>query len=186
MATERKVEEYRKYTLISAFFKGEYIGRVSKGKDLILEIKGHGIDEVMERLKQHVDEIFAKLIAPDAADPETQQYIDAFKRIVNNLSDGHCAMLKAHYHAPEQTITATELAAAALYRNYGAANLQYGLVGKMLYEELPTHLPTRGDGTPIFTYALATAGESSGPEDHWRWKLRPQVACAIEVLGLQN
>lgn len=186
MATERKVEDYRKYTLISAFFKGEYIGRVSKGKEQILELKGAGIDEVMGRLKQHVDEIFAKLIAPGAADPETQQYIDAFKRIVNNLSDGHCAMLKAHYHAPDQTITATELAAAALYRNYGAANLQYGIVGKMLFEELPTNLPTRADGTPIYTYALATAGDSAGPEDHWRWKLRPPVAVAIETLGLQN
>ena len=93
-------------------------------------------------------------------------------------------MLKAPYRAPNQTITATELATAAGYKSYSAANLQYGNVGKALYEELPVEIPAREDGSLIYTSALATAGEKTEAEVHWAWKLRPEVAYAIEHLGL--
>ena len=103
---------------------------------------------------------------------------------MKKLSDSHVAMLKAHHRASDQTLTATELAAAAGYSSYSATNLQYGNVGKYLYEALPTELSTRADGSLVYTSALATAGERTGAEEHWRWKLRPQVAFAIETLGL--
>ena len=186
MLTKRTVEQYRNHVLLSAYFRNEYVGRVSKSGEVLFEVKGTGIDNNLQQLRVFVDERLAQLTAPGVKAPEVQGYIDAFTRIVKKLSAGHAAMLKAHYEAPEQTITATELAAAANYRNYSAANLQYGIVGKALFDELPIPLPTRKDGTPIYTFALAEAGERSGDEDHWHWKMRPQVATALEHLGLTD
>ena len=67
---------------------------------------------------------------------------------------------------------------------HGAANLQYGFVGKYLFEELPTPLEIRKDGTPIYTMALATGVDRQGEEHEWRWQMRPEVAAAIRYLGL--
>ena len=96
-------------------------------------------------------------------------------------------MLKAHYHAKDQMITATQLAEAAGYANHNAANLHYGRVGYLLNEELPIKLQRRKkDDKPIATFALATAGDQKGAEEYWTWKLRPGVAYAIERLGLHT
>lgn len=83
-------------------------------------------------------------------------------------------------------ITATELARAAGYAHYSAVNLQYGLVGKMLWEELPTQLDTGPGGEPIYTSALAAPGDRAGPEAHWVWRMRPEVVGALVKLGLNN
>jgi hypothetical protein len=95
-------------------------------------------------------------------------------------------MLKAHYIAPSRSITATQLATAGNYKNWSSANLHYGLLGKRLYEELPIRLPMRTDGTLIYTCALATEGDLSQTEKQWQWKMRPEVAAAIDYLGLFN
>ena len=95
-------------------------------------------------------------------------------------------MIKAHYRAPNQSLTATQLADAATYAGYRAVNLQYGFVGKRLWEEIPTPLPVDEAGDPIYTFALADAGERSRSRDEWVWKLRPELAAAIELLGLHN
>ena len=108
----------------------------------------------------------------------------AFRHILPRLSEGHRAMLKAHFHAPDRIITATQLARAAGYHGHGAANLQYGFVGRYLFEELPTPLEIRKDGTPIYTMALATGVDRQGEEHEWRWQMRPEVAAAIRYLGL--
>jgi hypothetical protein len=43
-----------------------------------------------------------------------------------NLPSSHFAMLRAQCRAPNTAITATQLAEAADYESYHAANLQYG------------------------------------------------------------
>ena len=53
-----------------------------------------------------------------------------------------------------------------------------------MHEELLMPLPQRKDGTSIYTYALATAGDTMGEEENWIWKPRPEVSAAIENLGL--
>lgn len=95
-------------------------------------------------------------------------------------------MIRAHYRAPDHRITATLLADAAGYASYSPANLHYGTIGRLLYEELPMELPVRKDGSLIYTYMLAVAGDKSGPEEHWVWQMRPEVAAAVEVLGLNK
>jgi len=95
-------------------------------------------------------------------------------------------MLRAHYNAPDRCITATQLAEAADYRGYQAANLQYGRVGLLLYGELPVVLPRRAsDGKLIFTCALAEATDQrSDDETQWIWRMRPHVAEALAAAKL--
>ena len=67
-----------------------------------------------------------------------------------------------------------------------AANLQYGSIGQALYEELPAFLQQQRKqiGTLGYIGALAEAEDSSGPREVWVWKMRPEVASALEELGL--
>ena len=114
----------------------------------------------------------------------------AFMRVHPN--DGQMAMLKAHLNAPDQILTATQLAVAAGKDNYGYANLQYGLLARdlakeMEFDPLEVYAST---SEPIWTYALATGvsdGASAEPTDEyveWRWKLRPQLVEALTSLGI--
>lgn len=184
MTTNRKHETYRNHDLISAFFKGEFGGRVIQRGKTLLEISGGGIDENLVKLRAFVDQRMAELTASDAPPPKVEAYVAAFRHILPRLSEGHRAMLKAHFHAPGRIITATQLARAAGYHGHGAANLQYGFVGRYLFEALPTPLESRKDGTPIYTMALATGVDRQGEEHEWRWQMRPEVAAAVRLLGL--
>jgi hypothetical protein len=186
MSKDRVVEDYRQHKLLSTFHEGKYKGLVRKDKELLSEIEGDGIESVLQSLRDFVDARFVTIAENRTQDPESSEYVKAFRAIRSGLSDGHFAMLKAHYLAPNRGITATQLSEAAGYLHYGAANLQYGIVGKKIYEELPTKLLVRKDGTLIYTSALATAGDQDGDEGYWVWKMRPQVAAAIEVLGLNT
>src|SRR5450631_1533843 len=53
-----------------------------------------------------------------APKPTAKAYLAALRKILPTLSDGHLAMLKAHYHAPNRVLTATQLAEAAGYSGY--------------------------------------------------------------------
>ncbi len=71
-----------------------------------------------------------------------------------------------------------------------AANLQYGAIGQALYEQLPAFLKQQKrkrkekDGTLDYIGALAEAEDRSGSRDAWVWKMRPEVASALEELEL--
>jgi len=184
MNKDRIIEPYRRHKLLSTLHEGKYKGRVWKEKELLTEIEGESIDDVLSKLRNFVDTQFIKTAESRETAPSAERYMKAFQTIISDLPDSHISMLKAHYHAPNQEITATALAAAVGYANYGAANLQYGTLGKNLYEELPIILPKRSDGSLIFTYMLATGGDQDSSEEFWVWKMRPEVASAIEHLGL--
>ena len=184
MTSDEANQEYRGHTIVARLHEGRPKGRVYKDKQVVPDCEGQSISELRENLKSFVDDRLDEIAEQRDTPPSGEEYVYAFHKIHEGLSDGHCAMLKAHYHAENQTITATELAEAAGYANYSAANLQYGLVGFALNEELPIKLPRRDDGTPVATAALATPGEKNGSEAHWTWKLRPGVSYAIEKLGL--
>lgn len=184
MRNDRIVEPYRAHELVAAETARGYQGVVWKDGKKVHSCIGVSLENVLENLRQHVDASFNELAQQRTQPPSGEEYVEAFRKVLRNLSDRHCVMLKAHYHAPQQTITATQLAKAARYSSYSAANLQYGNVGKALYEELPIDLQKKADGTPIYTSALATARETAESEAHWTWQMRPEVAYAIEQLGL--
>jgi len=181
---DRVVDSYRGYELVAAKSKGECQGVVWKDKKRVHSCSAGSLYDAIRDMKDFVDQQYDEQVRSRTKPPGGEEYVDAFQRILNDLAGSYIAMLKAHYHAQDQTLTATQLAEAAGYDSYSSANLHYGKVGKLLNDVLPIDLLKRSDGTPIYTSALATAGDRTVDEQHWTWKLRPQVAFAIKQLGL--
>jgi predicted HTH domain antitoxin len=113
--------------------------------------------------------------------PSAEKYAKAFEAIKGELSNGHLAFLKAHYQAPQHTSSAAALAQAAGYQGYGGYNLQSGNVGQMLAQYLEISLPQRPDGT-FFPSAFLVKWKKE--EDCWYCTLHPEVATALEIVGL--
>jgi putative restriction endonuclease len=67
--------------------------------------------------------------------PTTDRYVTAF-RAVQNMTDCHFQVLRVHYHAPERTITAKQLAELVGYSCYSTANAQYGRLARLVGEQL--------------------------------------------------
>jgi hypothetical protein len=187
MSDQRIHEIYRSYDLIVAFRDDKWLGRVAKNKKVLADIEGDSKEAVHESLKEIVDSIIAeKLGNRGDASPAAQEYIDAFNAIMSKIHDGQFAMLKAHYHATDRTMTATQLAEAAGYAGYESANLQYGKLGDKLNAELNMDLPKNMNGTRIATFVLADGQRIAADEREWHWTMRPEVAEAVEYLGLNN
>jgi hypothetical protein len=187
MKEERVVEDYRNHKLLAMLHNGKYMGRAWDAKSkLLTEINGADIASILTVLRDYVDSSFSEKANSRTSSPDVQEYVRAFQRMIGDLPESYLAMLKAHYRAPDRTMTATQLSKAGKYKSWSSANLHYGLLGKRLYEEMPMQLETLDDGTPIYTFALATQGDRSEEESHWQWVMRPEVAAAIEQLGLHK
>ena len=174
-----------------------------------------------------------EVAASRPAAPSVSDYVEAFRSILPSLGESHLAMLRAHYMAPNRSLTTSELTEVAVESERAAAaaevedesglaeavdefggesvlsetigedadelaedavedtnltapNLQYGSIGQALYEQLPAFLQQQKQKDGAFDYisALAEAEDRSGPRDAWVWKMRPEVASALEELGL--
>ncbi|MGZ8983017.1 MAG: hypothetical protein ACXW11_03565 [Methylotenera sp.] len=181
----RIVEKYRQYQLVSAFNSGKFLGRVYKKEQNILDMEGDSMADVQVKLRNFVDTLIDSE-AENRKQATLDELVTAFRNILPKLNDNYLAMIRAHYQAPDQRITATLLADAAGYDGYSSANLHYGKIGGFLYEELPMDIPKRESGKPIYTFMLADAAEKIGTEEHWVWKMRLEVAGAIQALGLDK
>ena len=109
--------------------------------------------------------------------PSAAAYQGALAMLRPSLTAGHVAMLRAQYRAPAFTITARELAAAAGYKNFNGANLQYGKLGKRLREALQFY----GGGQEAFVLSMFYTPTEQHPE--WRFVMHPPVIEALRQLG---
>lgn len=106
-------------------------------------------------------------------------YVSAFNKL--KIETYHLRMLQANYNAPNRTLTATELAKAVGYEDYGAANLHYGRLGHQVGTLLGWE--------PLPKYKLEVLVDFKKPDQEcqeWRWILKPKVAEAMERLGWVN
>ncbi len=115
--------------------------------------------------------------------PTATQYRVAFQAIENKLTPAHRNMLEAQYRDPDRTTTIERLANVAGYKNWNGAVLQYGLLARRLCTAL-SYTPSQRnkDGTPMWSYVLADSPDTRTSE-HWQWKMRPEVATALEQLS---
>jgi hypothetical protein len=113
--------------------------------------------------------------------PSAEKYVKAFEAIKSKLSNGHRAFLKAHYQSPQHTSTASKLAQAADYKDYRGYNTQSAKVGQMLAKHLGASLPQRPDGSVVPSAFLV---KWEKVEDCWYCSLYPEVAIALEIVGL--
>jgi hypothetical protein len=93
-------------------------------------------------------------------------------------------MLRAHYNAERQALSAEELAAVAGMKNYVAANTHYGKFARQLCGFLDYEPPVADKNNDTrWTYVLATyPGDRNATGDHL-WFLRSEVAQALEDMG---
>jgi len=104
---------------------------------------------------------------------------DKSRKIANGF-----LMLKANYRAHGRKITASNLAKAAGYPNYGTGNEQYGSFAHKVCELLGVEPTQRRDGTPIWTLAICDASEETDKHGHFQWVLKKDVADALEQIGI--
>jgi uncharacterized protein YfaP (DUF2135 family) len=94
----------------------------------------------------------------DVKFPSVEAYKQAFE--LAQMSDAQRSMLRAHFLAPDSVVTTIELAQAAGYQNFQAANAQYGRLGTQLREILSW------DGPGQQSHILAGMVPS---EEGWLW-----------------
>lgn len=160
------------------------------GQNHVADSKGEALDSLRAYLDERDSQISVGR-GPDGS-PSALEYAEAFD-LLGKLPAAYEAMLEAHLEAPDHCITATQLAEAAGYENYNAANLHYGTLGQMVALEIGYNPPCRtSDGSTIWTGALAVPGNRKGADDadwqalyargddgHFLWRLRPQVVEAL-------
>jgi hypothetical protein len=101
-----------------------------------------------------------------------------------NLPESHLAMLRAQCRAPESTITSTKLAEAAGFKNYNAANLQYGTLAFNLAAFLPFTPNKRLDGTSIWWPVLSYSSTDYTEPDtgQFQFIMRPELVKALREM----
>jgi hypothetical protein len=183
--TER-TENYRGYVLVAR--AADLGARCWAWKDNtpIHKAVGRTVGEAIVTARRAIDDELGVPLR-DGAEADAA-YTEALVSVLPRLTAAQLKMLQAHYHAPDRTITATQLAEAAGYASYSGANLQYGFIGKAILETYPMEVEKRRDGTPIFTFALAGAGGAERNGDmndaEWKWRMLPALAHALLALGI--
>ena len=112
--------------------------------------------------------------------PSASDYVRAFERLAGRMKPIHRQLLAAQYAAYGRESSTRSLADAVCDGNIGTANLFYGGLAKRLCEQLKVEPSRRRDGSPRWWNVLARGWE--GP-DGFVWKMRPEVAEALEILG---
>jgi hypothetical protein len=183
MNEARTVETYRNFELVAAPKGGSVIGAIWRG-GLAHKLTGSNTGDVLIQMRTFVDDFYLNRARSRQGPPEANEYVAAFQKLLlTKRAPSDWGMLKANYHAPECTITTTELAKAVSFKSFGAVNLRYGLFGEAVYEHVPVELPFDEKREKlVFTFALATGVRMD--KEQWSWTLRPEVAAAMEQLGL--
>lgn len=146
---------------------------------------GATLDAAVLAVKDFLDEQAAALRAKRGPSgfPCADEIRAALPQVPMNKSRE--AMLLAHLNAPDQILTATELAQAAGYGDYSVANLQYGQLAFDLAQELDWTPEEQTNGVTTWTFTLADDADKQARKDgsevpaQWRWQLRPEVIEAL-------
>lgn len=101
-----------------------------------------------------------------------------------DMPERYLAMLRAQCKSAHATITATRLAEAAKFKNFNAANLHYGTLGRGIAERLGYNPPTRSDGSAMWWTTLSYSNEdgSRGEPDHFQFIMRPELVEALHSM----
>jgi hypothetical protein len=110
--------------------------------------------------------------------PSVERYKDAFRQLRSTLPDNHVGLLRAHYLAPNHTITARALASAVGYSGHGSVNRQYGMFGARMRELLDY---TAGRQAAYIFTSFVAPGEQDNRET--LWVMHQPVVQALDELG---
>lgn len=151
---------------------------------IVHRAEGTDADTVLTSLRDYVGEALASSAAArGGAVPSVEETAAALRRVLTTATDNQRAMLKAHFQAPDRTLTASQLAEVVSYKSYGGANAQYGGLGLKLQAELPSEMPRDTRGKVVATGSIASLEDQrSSREEEWRWTMHPHVAAALGTI----
>jgi hypothetical protein len=107
-----------------------------------------------------------------------EAYIKALLLVEPSISKKEGAFLRAHYHSPAHTVSATALARRVGYSQYRATNLIYGRLAAKLCDIWGAPIPRTHRGIGIL---LEGYRKSLG--QHWQLEMRPALVAALDELG---
>lgn len=119
---------------------------------------------------------------------DRSKYVDALLKVRNSgklRNSKFLEMLQAQYAMPRHTITATKLAEAVGFKNYSAANLQYGLLGHAVSDALGLAPPNHeNSNAPMWFWTLSTGNRPSSEtlDQHFEFVMRPELVAALEAM----
>jgi len=197
-----RTEKYGRYDIRSGPLGTQWGAHAYRGKVLVARKTAASREDAVAALRTELEQIDGLEISGRDAEgaPSAKVYEEAFLIVLPQVSDPYRNMLKAHFEAPDFLISATKLAEAAGYESYGAANLHYGKLGKLIATETDFTPPKRANGTEIWTCAIARdpALDTEFPQTslleavvrnmdtgHFEWQMRPQVVEALKALGFR-
>lgn len=186
MAKAPREHGHGRYVIRTMVVGGEVRARAFLGRKAVADAGGTCLDDALRAMRAALDErdIRRRAARRDGL-PTSQEFADAFARLEPEIGEHHRLMLEALLVAPGRTLSATEIAAAAGYSDFKAANAHFGRLAHMIADDLGYEPDRRADGSPIWTMTLATGADPDGREDdgRWRWTMRPQVAACL--LGMR-
>jgi 5-methylcytosine-specific restriction enzyme A len=112
--------------------------------------------------------------------PPASEYVRAFQRLGGRVTPIHRQLLAEQYASHGRQVSAGLLADAVCDGEVGTVNLRYGGLAKDLCAELNVKPTIRRDGSSRWWNVLARGWES---QDGFIWKMRSEVAEALEILG---
>jgi hypothetical protein len=107
--------------------------------------------------------------------PSVKKYKRAFTRLRGEMTEYQYKMLRLHYHAPEHTLSATQMAEAMKWKTLDAANLHYGRFAGVLRDLL--------NRSSEFNIEMLCYFETDSRTDEILWVMHDNVAKALEELG---
>jgi predicted HNH restriction endonuclease len=115
---------------------------------------------------------------------DVERSADEFLRALKNLErEGippkHVDLLRAHYAAPQHTVTWAQLAEAVGYPTGSSVNLQYGRFAKRIGLALGFATPPAG----FWLHVIADWADQPGAKGHTAFRLRPSITDALRRLG---
>lgn len=161
--------------------------RAFSGRTAVADAEGDTYEAAVLSMQEVLDQRDAEQrAARKDAIPTADEFFDCFNRVDEKVGRHHWLMLKALYGAPDRTLTAGQIAAAAGYDSYSTTNYHFGVLGKMLAEDLGYEPARRADGTTIWTSTLATAADPGVEREdrQWQWRMRDEVANALRRLNV--
>jgi hypothetical protein len=96
----------------------------------------------------------------------------------------HLAMLVAHCHTPNHTISTGQLAKEVGYPGNKTVNLQYGTLAHHIANELHHIPPPAPDGKAHWwrTLAYGNDGVPVTDDGHYEWIMRPELVQALQEM----
>lgn len=113
-----------------------------------------------------------------------KDYKNAFEELWDRLHESKKEMLKKHFKMKGQTVSTRDLADAAGYVNYNAANLNYGILGCQVQECLKYPVKTDHTGSGKGISVLAYDTKERDEDGYCQWTMHKWVKKALDESGL--